>query len=218
MQIRQTPVETEERILHQIVHLRPLPDPRYEPCAQHGIEQSDDRLERRFVAVPRLPDECGVYGTVPGQIGIPGRCGQNGEAKQQTEDKDTPESQVIEFLAGHSELWVSTIVLHELEFGLLLLPKGRRRKNLRAMLADFIETYANRILPVAYEEGQWAAKFRADARRCGRVLHLGDALIAGTARAHDLAIATRNTGNFNGLDVETVNPWKERLYPGERSV
>ena len=132
--------------------------------------------------------------------------------------RDTPEPQVIEFLTGHSELWFSTIVLHELEFGLRLLPDGRRREDLRAMLEDFMETYANRILPVAYEEGQWAARFRADARRCGRVLHLGDALIAGTARAHDLAIATRNVRDFNGLDVATVNPWEGGLYPGERSV
>ncbi len=132
--------------------------------------------------------------------------------------RDTPEPQVIEFLAGHPDLWFSAIVLHELEFGLQLLPEGRRREDLRAMLANFIERYANRILPVAYEEGQWAARFRADARRSGRVLHLGDALIAGTARAHDLAIATRNVGDFNGLDVETVNPWKERLYPGQQSV
>ncbi len=132
--------------------------------------------------------------------------------------RDTPEPQVIEFLTGHSELWFSTIVLHELEFGLRLLPDGRRREDLRAMLEDFMETYANRILPVAYEEGQWAAKFRADARRCGRVLHLGDALIAGTARAHDLAIATRNVRDFNGLDVATANPWEGGLYPGERSV
>ena len=122
--------------------------------------------------------------------------------------RDTPEPQVIEFLAGHTDLWFSTIVLHELEFGLQLLPEGRRREDLRAMLADFMERYANRILPIAYEEGQWAAKFRADARRCGRVLHLGDALIAGTARAHDLAIATRNVGDFSGLDVATVNPWE----------
>lgn len=132
--------------------------------------------------------------------------------------RNAPEPQVIEFLAGHSELWVSTIVLHELEFGLRFLPEGQRRKGLQAMLANFMERYTNRILPVAREEAQWAARFRADARQCGRVLHLGDALIAGTARAHDLAIATRNTGDFNGLDVATVNPWEERLYPGERSV
>ena len=34
-----------------------------------------------------------------------------------------------------------------------------------------------------------------------------DALIAGIARANDLAVATRNITDFDGLDVEVVNPW-----------
>ena len=33
-------------------------------------------------------------------------------------------------------------------------------------------------------------------------------LIAGTAKAHDLAVATRNVRDFEGLEVETVNPWE----------
>ena len=44
--------------------------------------------------------------------------------------------------------------------------------------------------------------------RSGRVLDLGDALIAGTAKAHGLALATRNTADFAGLDVEVANPWE----------
>ena len=38
--------------------------------------------------------------------------------------------------------------------------------------------------------------------------HLGDALIAGTARAHDLAVATRNVRDFEGLGVAVVDPWE----------
>ena len=48
---------------------------------------------------------------------------------------------------------------------------------------------------------------RVQAQRAGRVLHLADALIAGTAMAHDLAVATRNVGDFEGLDVPVINPW-----------
>ena len=40
-----------------------------------------------------------------------------------------------------------------------------------------------------------------------RALEVGDALIAGTAKAHDLAVATRNVADFQRLDVEVVNPW-----------
>ena len=51
---------------------------------------------------------------------------------------------------------------------------------------------------------------RAQARRLGRVLHLADALIAGTAKAHDFAVVTRNAVDFEGLEVDVVNPWETR--------
>ena len=37
---------------------------------------------------------------------------------------------------------------------------------------------------------------------------MGDALIAGTANAHDMALATRNTTDFDGLGVAVINPWE----------
>ena len=45
-------------------------------------------------------------------------------------------------------------------------------------------------------------------KKSGRVLDLGDALIAGTAKTRDLCVATRNIGDFAGLDVKVTNPWK----------
>ncbi len=46
------------------------------------------------------------------------------------------------------------------------------------------------------------------ARSAGRVLDPGDALIAGTAKAHDRKLATRNVADFGGLDLDIVNPWQ----------
>ena len=40
------------------------------------------------------------------------------------------------------------------------------------------------------------------------MLDLGDALIAGTAKAHDLVLATRNVSDFESLDLDVVNPWE----------
>lgn len=45
-------------------------------------------------------------------------------------------------------------------------------------------------------------------RSAGRALDLGDALIAGTAKAHDLKLVTRNVADFGGLDLDVVNPWQ----------
>ncbi len=122
--------------------------------------------------------------------------------------KVLPDPQVVAFLSAQHDLWLSAIVLHELEFGLRLLPHGRRRDRIGAALSAFMAEYGDRILPLERRETEWAALLRVQARRSGRVLHLGDALIAGTAKAHDLSVATRNTADFDGLDVAVTNPWK----------
>ena len=82
---------------------------------------------------------------------------------------------------------------------------------LQSDLLSLLEaSYEDRILPVDRASAEWAARFRADAVRSGRPPDLTDILIAGTAKANDLAVATRNVADFEGLDVEVVNPWDER--------
>ena len=118
-----------------------------------------------------------------------------------------PAPPVIAFLSGRDDLWLSALVLHELEFGLRILPRGNPRDALRRVLSEFIRRYKDRILPVDEEAAVRAARFRAEARQRGRPLDLGDALIAGTAKAHDLSLATRNVADFSGLELALTNPW-----------
>ena len=122
--------------------------------------------------------------------------------------KKSPDPGVIAFLSEQDNLWLSPIVVHELEFGLQLLPQGSRRDGLRQTLSELIAEYEDQVLPVKRKEAEWAARLRAQAHLSGRVLHLGDALIAGTAKSHNLSIATRNIGDFDGLDVDVLNPWE----------
>ena len=122
--------------------------------------------------------------------------------------KASPDSGVIAFLSEQDDLWLASVVLHELEFGLQSLPQGRRRDDLRQVLSDFITEFDDRILPLERIEAEWAARLRAEAHLSGRVLHLGNALIAGTAKAHGLSVATRNVKDFDGLDVNVANPWQ----------
>lgn len=122
--------------------------------------------------------------------------------------REAPDFQVRSFLAEQEDLWLSVIALHELEFGLNLLPRGRRREDLRTALSSYVEAYADFILPVTRTEAEQAALLRVQAQRGGRVLHLADALIAGTAIVHNLMLATRNVKDFTALDVNVVNPWE----------
>ena len=129
--------------------------------------------------------------------------------------KEKPDERVITFLNREPDLWVSTIVLHELEFGLRLLPSGWRHRRLRAALSKFVTEYRGRFLALERREAEQAAVLRADAQRAGRTVHLADALIAGTAKAHDLVVATRNVPDFDGMDVDIINPWEAPTDWGE---
>ena len=118
-----------------------------------------------------------------------------------------PDARVLSFLRAVTGAWLSVVVLHELEFGLQRLDAGRRRERMQRALAEVVTRYGDRVLSVDREGALLAAVMRVQAQRAGRVLHLADALIAGTAMAHDLAVATRNVGDFEGLDVPVINPW-----------
>ena len=124
--------------------------------------------------------------------------------------RSTPHKHVVAFLTRRDELWLSSILIHELEYGGQRLPRGQRRLALRNALRNVLADYRDRILDLNPGAAVWAARFRAQARGLGRTLDLGDALIAGTARSHELTIATRNVRDFAGLDVNVVNPWDTR--------
>ena len=122
--------------------------------------------------------------------------------------RDAPNPRVIAFLAGRVDLWIPTVVLHELEFGIQLLPPGRRRVRLRGAVADIIAEHEERILPLERDAAERAAELRARARLEGHVVDVGDALIAGTASIYALTVATRNVGDFAGLGIDVLNPWE----------
>ena len=121
--------------------------------------------------------------------------------------RPVPSPSVIAFLADRNDLWLSVVVLYELEYGVTLMPVGRRRDALRAGLMEMAARYHHRLLPIGREEAGHAGRLRAHARHAGRPVQVADALIAGTAVANDLVVATRNVDDFASFDIEVLNPW-----------
>ena len=122
--------------------------------------------------------------------------------------RDIPDPRVIDFLAERDDVWVSSILIHEVEYGVRLLPQGTRRNRLSTMQAAILSGYAHHVLPLDRAGAEWAAEFRANARRSGHTVDMADALVAGIARAHDLPVATRNVADFERLEVDVFNPWE----------
>ena len=122
--------------------------------------------------------------------------------------RNSTDDRVASFLSERGDLWLSAVAIHELEYGLRLLPRGRRLAELDAALASFVAEYEDRILPLDRRAAEQAAELRARSQQAGRPPGLADALIAGTAKAHDLAVATRNVADFEHLEVSVLNPWQ----------
>lgn len=121
--------------------------------------------------------------------------------------KERPNPAIIDYLNARDGLWLPAIVVEELELGIQLLPEGHRRTELRGWLSVILADFESRISPIGRREAECAAVLRARVHRDGGELELGDALIAGTAMANDMAIVTRNVKDFGNLDLTVINPW-----------
>jgi len=124
-----------------------------------------------------------------------------------------PEVAVVRWWAGQNaaELRVTATTMAKILYGIEILPAGARRTNLHAGAEQiFRVVFADRVL--AFDEGaaRTFALIVASRRKQGKPISKFDAQIAAIARAHNAALATRNTGDFEGCGVRLVNPWEER--------
>ena len=123
--------------------------------------------------------------------------------------KPGPDSRVIDWLRRNERgIAVNPIILGEIEYGILLLPAGTRRRRLENWFAAGIE----RLCVLDFDKACGAAWARLLSRLKSRGLSmpLKDSLIAASALAHDLTISTRNTADFKHAGVRLVNPFQDQ--------
>jgi len=120
--------------------------------------------------------------------------------------KSSPDTRVVAWLTGHEgDIAIDPIILGEVRFGILLLPKGRRRERLERWFDSGIQ----RIHCVPFDAAvglKWAA-LMAKLRASGRAMPIKDSLIAATALTHDLAVVTRNRSDFEKAGVRIIDPF-----------
>ncbi|OQW70035.1 MAG: VapC toxin family PIN domain ribonuclease [Proteobacteria bacterium ST_bin11] len=105
-------------------------------------------------------------------------------------------------------LYLSTISLAELRFGIAVLPEGKRRDTLSASLEQqVLPLFAGRILLFDEQASQAYAALRASARSAGQAIATADGFIAAIAMAHGFAVATRDTSPFEAVGLKVINPW-----------
>ncbi|HEX4953187.1 MAG TPA: PIN domain-containing protein [Thermoanaerobaculia bacterium] len=120
--------------------------------------------------------------------------------------KPGPDPGVLAWLAKHErDLAVDPVILGEIYFGILLLPKGQRRSRLERWFAEGVGRI--HCLPWEAETGLRWAQLLADLRASGKAMPIKDSLIAATALAHGLPLATRNRRDFEKAGIEVIDPF-----------
>lgn len=112
-------------------------------------------------------------------------------------------------------IWITTVSVFEVHFGLELLPRGhRRRRQLEDAFARALDDeFEGRILPFEPSAARAAAARAAQRRQQGRPIEIRDALIAGIVSARRAALAARNTGHFADLGIRLIDPWSQSRRP-----
>lgn len=120
--------------------------------------------------------------------------------------KPAPEPRVIDWLRAHEQdIAVDPIILGELRFGILLLPRGKKR----TALERWFDAGAQRLhcLPWEADTGLRWAELLARLRTTGKAMPIKDSLIAATALVHDLIVVTHNRSDFGKTGVRIVDPF-----------
>ncbi|MEY6432380.1 type II toxin-antitoxin system VapC family toxin [Thioalkalicoccus limnaeus] len=107
-------------------------------------------------------------------------------------------------------LHLTTISIAEIEFGLMALPEGNRRRLLASRFEQFVElAFGERILVFDEPAAHLYGRIRAERRARGRPISNFDAQIAAITRANSFRLATRNVKDFDDCGVELINPFDD---------
>ena len=105
-------------------------------------------------------------------------------------------------------LYLSTIGLAELRFGIAALPEGKRKDVLHSSLEQrVLPLFEGRILSFDIGASEAYATLRPRARATGQAIAPTDGYIAAIAMTHGLSVATRDTQPFISAGLTVINPF-----------
>ena len=125
-----------------------------------------------------------------------------------------PERKVLAFVAAQplELLYISTVTLAEMRFGIELLPDIARRSELSQWLAHKVRPmFEQRVLAITEDiMFKWRLLVE-EGRKVGHTFSQPDLIIAATGQHHGLTIVSRDTADYVKAQVAVFNPWTDRL-------
>jgi predicted nucleic acid-binding protein len=104
-------------------------------------------------------------------------------------------------------LFLSSITVAELMFGIGALPEGKRKDSLVATLEGILALFDARVLSFDLAAARHYAVLATKARAAGKDFPTPDGYIAAIAAAHGFAVASRDTSAFTAAGLTVIDPW-----------
>lgn len=113
-----------------------------------------------------------------------------------------------------SQVYITTISIAEIGYGLRILADGQRLRLLQSRFDQFIaQGFASRILDFDRPAAEAYAEIMAFRKRIGSPMSFPDAQIAAITRVNRFNLATRNVKDFEQCGIGLVNPFEWQVIP-----
>jgi toxin FitB len=125
--------------------------------------------------------------------------------------KPLPNDKAVAWLDSQPKesLFLCAPVLMEVLLGIALLPDGRRKSILAAMMQELLMRYfADRFLSFDREAAVAYSSLASKTTSRGITTSVADCQIAAIAAVHGFTVATQDTAPFVAAGVPVINPWK----------
>ncbi len=104
-------------------------------------------------------------------------------------------------------LYLSSVTLAELLFGIAALPTGKRKDMLAQAVDGLMELFIGRVLPFDTDAARYYAELAVLAKNSGKGFPTPDGYIAAIAASRGFIVASRDTAPFEAAGVPVINPW-----------
>ncbi len=114
-------------------------------------------------------------------------------------------------------LYLSSVTLAELLFGIRALPAGKRKNRLDHALTELLDLFKDRVLPFDTDAARHYADLAVMAKHGGRGFPTPDGYIAAIAASRGFLVASRDTAPYEAAGVAVINPWQSASDKGTAS-
>jgi predicted nucleic acid-binding protein len=105
-------------------------------------------------------------------------------------------------------LYLTSVTLAELLFGIGALAAGKRKDMLTQTLEGLMGIFKERVLPFDLDAAKRYAELAVMARVAGRGFPTPDGYIAAIAVSRGFIVASRDTAPYVAASVKVIDPWQ----------